>query len=239
MLHPTELFCALLSCAAPYWSEFHSSERPCSLSARLFPTELLCTLLNRVLFFWATLHPRSQAVPCSYTAPYWATHPAVLCYTYWATLNPSELEMHPLSYAAPYCAMLHPTELQCTPLSYNTLWGTLHTTELSFTFLSFPCHLRARLYLLCTLLSYEGLNCATLHSTELRCTLRSKDAPYWSALHPCTLLNYTAPSEPRCTLTELPPFKKIFRMPEMSDCPAYDQFGTGMNRSADAGPVRY
>ncbi len=77
--------------------------------------------------------------------------------------------MYLLSFAAPYCAMLHPTELQCTLLSYSILWATLHRTELSVTFLGFP----ATSELGCILLSYAAA-----------CTLRSKDAPYWSALHP-------------------------------------------------------
>jgi len=144
-----------------------------------------CILLSFSALFWATLHPTELSVtllsfPATSARLYptelrctLLSYPPLLSYaaSFSAMLHPSELEMYLLSFAAPYCAMLHPTELQCTLLSYSILWATLHRTELSVTLLSFP----ATPELGCILLSYAAA-----------CTLRSKDAPYWSAERHCT-----------------------------------------------------
>ncbi len=116
-----------------------------------------------------------------------------------------------------YWASLHPSGL------LHILRATLRTcpTGLSFTFLSFPATSE---------LGFTPLSSAA-PSTKLRWTLSCYAAPYWATLYPLcyntpnrarlhpsdlrsTLLKYTPPAELLCTLTELPSYLYIFRMPE-------------------------
>ncbi len=82
-LHPSEIFCTLLSYAAPFWTTLH-------------PSELLFTLLSYASPFWATLHPSELCFTfLSYTSPFLAMlYPSELCCTLLSMLTL-------LSYAAP------------------------------------------------------------------------------------------------------------------------------------------
>jgi hypothetical protein len=160
--------------------------------------------------------------------------------------------MHSLVFAVPtkQCCILlsFSAHFSATLLSLSYLapyWAELPPSE-------FPCNFRAMLYLTelrCTQLNYAGLYCATLHPTDLLCTEPSTmkknvcyATPYGARVHPtdlrCTLLNYTALSELRCTLTEIPPFPKIFRKP-VPDCPASVSLVSEWKEVLMLEPVRY
>ncbi len=116
-LHPTELRSTLLTYVA-------SSEQRCTLLSYDAPIELSYTLLS----YAASSEQRCTLL--SYDAPteqsYTLLSYAALC---WATLHPSELCWHPLSYCT------HPTEPSCTLLSCDApYWAMLYFPELLSTF---------------------------------------------------------------------------------------------------------
>ncbi len=133
-------------------------------------------------------------------------------------LHSSDLCWNLVSYAASYWATLHPSDLHCSLRTYAALyWSELNSSDL-----------------------YPALYLDTLPVTVLCCTLQiygaRYTAPYLALLHlpklRCTLLNYAAPFELRCTLPDLPLFIQFFRM---LDCSAPGQYDTGVKRSADTG----
>jgi hypothetical protein len=125
---------------------------------------------------------------------------------------------------------LHPSELRCTPcelrytpLSQGANTELRHPPELSCaapSLATLPYSKKIR----CTFVIFAGPLWSMLHPSELLWTL-------WASLYTAELgmapLSCAAPSELRCTLTELPPFVHFFRMP---DCPSSGQSGTGMKR---------